>query len=106
MDVISASCADESCHSECLGQNQILYVDNLRMLLYWCFKRAPNGSCVQYDVDILVRTRHLAHHDLALLEPYLKMACVHHDRLRWFDLHCEFLIIVLSDWIIVIAGRG
>uniref|UniRef100_A0A915CCD1 Lipocalin/cytosolic fatty-acid binding domain-containing protein n=1 Tax=Parascaris univalens TaxID=6257 RepID=A0A915CCD1_PARUN len=68
-------------------QSQILYVDNLRMLLYWCFKRAANGSCVQYDVDILVRTRHLAHHDLALLEPYLKMACVHHDQLRWFDLH-------------------
>ncbi|VDM42422.1 unnamed protein product [Toxocara canis] len=67
-------------------ENQILYVDNQRMLLYWCFKRAVNGSCVQYDVDILVRTRHLAYHDLAILEPYLKMACVSHDQLRWFDL--------------------
>ncbi|VDK41912.1 unnamed protein product [Anisakis simplex] len=68
-------------------QNQILYVDNLRMLLYWCFNRAQNGSCIQYDVDILVRTRHLAYHDLAILDPYLKMACVSHDQLRWFDLH-------------------
>lgn len=71
-----------------LGQNQILYVDNQRLLLYWCFKRVKNGSCVQYDVDILVRSRHLAQHDMALLQPYLNMACVQQQHLRWFDLHC------------------
>ncbi|VDN55914.1 unnamed protein product [Dracunculus medinensis] len=68
-------------------QNQVLYLDNQRMLLYWCFKRNENGSCLQYDVDILVRSRHLAYHDLSLLEPYLNAACVNQDQLRWFDLH-------------------
>ncbi|VDK44356.1 unnamed protein product [Gongylonema pulchrum] len=68
--------------------NQVLYVDNQRLLLYWCFKRAKNGSCVQHDADILVRSRHLAYHDMALLKPYLKMACAEQQHLRWFDLHC------------------
>lgn len=76
------------------GQNQVLYLDNQRMLLYWCFKRNENGSCLQYDVDILVRSRHLAYHDLSLLEPYLNAACVNQDQLRWFDLHCELFFTI------------
>ncbi|CAJ0584847.1 unnamed protein product, partial [Mesorhabditis spiculigera] len=66
---------------------QILYLDNQRAVLYWCFRRAENGSCIQYDVDVLIRSRFFSYSDLSLIQPYLHRACVSNNRLRWFDLH-------------------
>ncbi|CAJ0959151.1 unnamed protein product, partial [Mesorhabditis belari] len=66
---------------------QILYLDNQRAVLYWCFKRASNGTCLQYDIDVLIRSRFFSYNDFTLIQPYLQKACVPYNRLRWFDLH-------------------
>ncbi|KAK6747148.1 hypothetical protein RB195_000396 [Necator americanus] len=66
---------------------QVLYIDNQRAALYWCYQRAQNGSCVQHDVNFMIRSRHFSHNDLSMVLPYLEKVCIEKDNLRWFDLH-------------------
>uniref|UniRef100_A0A158PBU6 ZP domain-containing protein n=1 Tax=Angiostrongylus cantonensis TaxID=6313 RepID=A0A158PBU6_ANGCA len=68
---------------------QILYVDNQRAALYWCFLRAENGTCIQHDVNLMIRSRHFTYNDLSMMLPYLEMVCIEKDSLRWFDLHSQ-----------------
>ncbi|CAI2351672.1 unnamed protein product [Caenorhabditis sp. 36 PRJEB53466] len=68
---------------------QILYLDNQRAVLYWCFRRAPNGTCVQHDVTFMIRSRHFSHNDLSMILPYLDKVCIARKDLRWFDLHSQ-----------------
>uniref|UniRef100_A0A0N4X8C7 Lipocln_cytosolic_FA-bd_dom domain-containing protein n=1 Tax=Haemonchus placei TaxID=6290 RepID=A0A0N4X8C7_HAEPC len=35
---------------------QVLYIDNQRAALYWCYRRAENGSCIQHDVNFMIRS--------------------------------------------------
>ncbi|WKY03789.1 hypothetical protein Q1695_005053 [Nippostrongylus brasiliensis] len=35
---------------------QVLYIDNQRAALYWCYRRALNGSCIQHDVNFMIRS--------------------------------------------------
>ncbi|ETN79548.1 hypothetical protein NECAME_09788 [Necator americanus] len=51
---------------------QVLYIDNQRAALYWCYQRAQNGSCVQHDVNFMIRSRHFSHNDLSMVLPYLE----------------------------------
>ncbi|EPB76602.1 hypothetical protein ANCCEY_04311 [Ancylostoma ceylanicum] len=34
---------------------QVLYIDNQRAALYWCYSRAANGTCLQHDVNFMIR---------------------------------------------------
>ncbi|KIH54517.1 hypothetical protein ANCDUO_15337 [Ancylostoma duodenale] len=46
-------------HSTCahpvVVKYQVLYIDNQRAALYWCYNRAANGSCLQHDVNFMIR---------------------------------------------------
>ncbi|CAJ0602862.1 unnamed protein product [Cylicocyclus nassatus] len=68
---------------------QVLYVDNQRAILYWCYRRSTNGICTQHDINFMVRARHISHNDLSLILPYLEKVCIEKDNLRWFDLHAQ-----------------
>ncbi|EYB89176.1 hypothetical protein Y032_0235g3196 [Ancylostoma ceylanicum] len=70
---------------------QVLYIDNQRAALYWCYSRAANGTCLQHDVNFMIRSRHFSHNDLSMVSPYLEKVCIEKDNLRWFDLHCREL---------------
>ncbi|CAA98143.1 LiPocalin-Related protein [Caenorhabditis elegans] len=68
---------------------QILYLDNQRAVLYWCFRRSSNGTCIQHDVTFMIRSRHFSHNDLSMILPYLDKVCIDKKDLRWFDLHSQ-----------------
>ncbi|CAB3406307.1 unnamed protein product [Caenorhabditis bovis] len=68
---------------------QILYLDNQRAVLYWCFKRNSTGSCTQHDVTFMIRSRHFSHNDLSMILPYLDKVCIEKNDLRWYDLHSQ-----------------
>uniref|UniRef100_A0A1I7U7G1 MAM domain-containing protein n=1 Tax=Caenorhabditis tropicalis TaxID=1561998 RepID=A0A1I7U7G1_9PELO len=68
---------------------QILYLDNQRAILYWCFRRSSNGTCIQHDVTFMIRSRHFSHNDLSMILPYLDKVCIDRKDLRWFDLHSQ-----------------
>ncbi|CAD6195435.1 unnamed protein product [Caenorhabditis auriculariae] len=68
---------------------KVLYLDNQRAVLYWCFKQNANGTCEQHDVNFLIRSRHFSHNDLSLILPYLDKVCIAKQDLRWFDLHSQ-----------------
>uniref|UniRef100_A0A7I4YGM9 Apolipoprotein D n=1 Tax=Haemonchus contortus TaxID=6289 RepID=A0A7I4YGM9_HAECO len=68
---------------------QVLYIDNQRAALYWCYRRAENGSCIQHDVNFMIRSRHFSYNDLSMMLPYLEKVCIEKDNLRWFDLHSQ-----------------
>ncbi|VDO63895.1 unnamed protein product [Heligmosomoides polygyrus] len=36
---------------------QVVYIDNQRAALYWCYKRSENGSCIQHDVNFMISFR-------------------------------------------------
>ncbi|VDL80901.1 unnamed protein product [Nippostrongylus brasiliensis] len=61
---------------------QVLYIDNQRAALYWCYRRALNGSCIQHDVNFMIRSRHFSHNDLSMVLPYLEKVCIEKDSLR------------------------
>ncbi|VDM75834.1 unnamed protein product [Strongylus vulgaris] len=76
---------------------QVLYVDNQRAILYWCYRRASNGTCIQHDVNFMIRARHISHNDLSLILPYLEKVCIEKDNLRWFDLHVSYQVLYVDN---------
>ncbi|CAI4227906.1 unnamed protein product [Auanema sp. JU1783] len=66
---------------------QVLYIDNQRAVLYWCYKRDVNGNCTQHDVNFMIRSRHFSRNDLTMISPYLDCVNIDKESLRWFDLH-------------------
>ncbi|PAV73665.1 hypothetical protein WR25_18836 [Diploscapter pachys] len=66
---------------------QVLYLDNQRAALYWCFKRSASGKCLQHDINLLVRSRHFSLNDMTMMMPYLDRVCIQKKQLRWFDLN-------------------